>query len=129
MAKQTNTKQKQTKTTVEPVQENAELVNPKKEPVINQEYVAPETNIIEGTDVTTESFGKDIPETDANETVIPDEQKNDVTDSKETGDDAIGERVHEPERVCPAQGTYYAKPLTPKSSTAGARVAQSPIRH
>ena len=129
MAKQNNTKQKQAKTTVEPVQKNVELVNPKEEQIINQEYVAPETTIIEGTDVATESFSEDIPENEANETVISDEQKNDVTDSKETGEDAIGERVHEPEKVCPAQRTYYAKPLTPKSSTAGARVAQSPIRH
>ena len=129
MAKQTNTKQKQNKVTMEPVQENAESVSPKEETIIKQEYVAPETTIIEGTDVATESFGEDIPENDANETVIPDEQKNDVTDSKETGEDAIGERVHEPEKVCPAHGTYYAKPLTPKSSTAGARVAQSPIKH
>ena len=129
MAKQTNTKQKQTKITVEPVQENVELVKSKEEPVINQEYVSPETTIIEGTDVSVERFGEDIQETEANETVIPDEQKNNVTDSKETGEDAIGERVHEPERVCPMHGTYYAKPLTPKSSTSGARVAQSPIRH
>ena len=129
MAKQTNTKQKQTKTTVEPVHENAELVNPKEEQIIDQEYVTPETTIIEGTDVSKESFGEDISETEINETVIPDEQKNNVTDSKETGEDAIGDRVHEPERVCPAHGTYYAKPLTPKSSTAGARVAQSPIMH
>ena len=138
MAKQTNTKQKSTKVVEEPEVKVEEKVQV-------QESVNTETNV-----ETTE-----LVEDKSQETVDPVEQENkdnetpdqetkencgedqtpDATsegdDSEkpfETGEDAVNE---EPiVRNCPAQqGVYQARPLQPKSNTAGAYVAQSPIRH
>ena len=138
MAKQTNTKQKSTKVVEEPdvkveekvqVQESVNTETPEEtaEPVETkiQETVEP----VDQENKDNETPDQETKENDGKDQTpdVPSEG-NDSEKPFETGEDAVNE---EPiVRNCPAkQGVYQARPLQPKPNTAGAYVAQSPIRH